>query len=205
MKEALICYWQSTGLITDRRLLEAFRNIPREEFVLQEYRHRAYDDVALPIIADQTISQPTTVLIMIQALELQPSDKVLEIGAGSGYNAAVMAQLCSRVISTEIVPELARFAAQNLKKAGIQNVEVVEWDGSQGYAQEAPYDRIIVTAACKAIPQPLVEQLKEQGIILAPVGEQYNQTMIKGRKIKGRLITEELGSFAFVPLQGSYA
>lgn len=203
-KQDLIDYWKNTRLITDEKLLEAFKKVPREEFVPSAFRQDAYGDYPLPIGADQTISQPSTVMIMIQALELKKTDKVLEIGAGSGYNAAIMAKLCKKVISTEIVKELAEMAKRNIKKVGIKNMEVVHWDGSQGYPKEAPYDKIILTAGCKSIPPPLVEQLKENGIILAPVGWQYSLKMVKGRKVHGKLESESLGDFAFVPLQGKY-
>src|SRR3989344_5957257 len=154
MKESLLQYWKRTGFITDERLLRAFEQTPREYFVLPELQHAAYDDVALPIIEGQTISQPSTVMVMIQALELKETDKVLEVGTGSGYNAAVMAHLCREVVSTEIIPALVDFAKRNLKHAGIHNVTVVHADGGLGYSPTAPYDKIIVTADCKAIPQP---------------------------------------------------
>jgi len=161
----------------------------------------------LPIGYEQTISQPTTVLIMTEALELKKGQKVLEVGAGSGYQAALIGNLVGakgKVITTEIIPELAKFAKANLKKAKIKNAFVVEYDGSQGYGKEAPYDRIIVTAACPEIPKPLVDQLKEGGIIIAPVGSFLGQKMVKGTKRKGGLETYSLGDFVFVPLKGKY-
>lgn len=206
-KESLIAYWKNSGLIKDKRLLEAFRKVPREKFIKNGFLEEAYGDYPLPIGEGQTISQPTTVMIMTQALELKPGNKVLEVGAGSGYQAAIISKVIGskgRLITTEIIPELVKFARANLKKAGIRNVNVVRWDGSKGYEKEAPYDKIIVTAACPSMPLPLVEQLKDNGIIIAPVGSLIGQTMVKGRKKKGLLETESLGRFMFVPLKGKY-
>jgi len=129
---------------------------------------------------------------------------VLEIGAGSGYCAAIMSRLCKRVITTEIVPELCNYAKENIKKLKIRNVDVVLYDGSKGYEKEAPYGKIMVTAACPKIPEPLVSQLKENGIIIAPVGGSFGQEMLKGTKKGGKLVTESLGDFMFVPLKGKF-
>ena len=115
-----------------------------------------------------------------------------------------MSKLCRKAVTTEIIPELVEFAKGNIKKCGIKNVEIIEWDGSKGYEKEAPYDKIMVTAACPRIPEPLIEQLKESGIILAPVGSFFGQEMIKLVKEKERIITKNLGSFVFVPLKGKY-
>ncbi|MBW2980903.1 protein-L-isoaspartate(D-aspartate) O-methyltransferase [Candidatus Woesearchaeota archaeon] len=206
-KESLIAYWQKSGLIKDKRLLESFRDVPREKFIPEGFLGEAYGDYPLPIGDGQTISQPTTVMIMTQALELKQGDKVLEVGAGSGYQAAIIAKMVGKkgkVITTEIVPSLVKFAKDNLKKIGIKNVKIVGWDGSQGYEKEAPYNKIIVTAACPSIPKPLIEQLKDNGIIIAPVGATFGQRMIKGIKRKGALEKKSLGSFMFVPLKGKY-
>ncbi|MBI2136830.1 protein-L-isoaspartate(D-aspartate) O-methyltransferase [Candidatus Woesearchaeota archaeon] len=200
-KQDLINYWQKDCIITDKKLLKAFSAVDREKFILPGYLSEAYGDYPLPISAGQTISQPTTVMLMIQALELKKTDKVLEIGAGSGYNAAIISKLCKKVYSIEIVEELAEFARKNLKNAGIKNVEVIHADGSLGYENEAPYDKCIITAACPEIPEPIIEQVKIDGIILAPVGIGY-QKMIKARKTKTGLDRENLGEFAFVPLKG---
>lgn len=204
-KQLLLQRWRETGMIHDGRVLKAFEDIPREKFVPSELRRMAYDDVPLPIGEDQTVSQPTTVLLMLQALELKPSDVVLEVGCGSGYNAALLGRLCKQVYSLEIIGAHALAAHTRLKQLGITNVKVLNRDGSEGYAQAAPYDKIIVTAACRKIPQLLIDQLKEGGIILAPVGEEYSQIMVKGVKRKGKLETENLGNFAFVPMTGKGA
>jgi len=206
LKEELIKFWEERGLIKDERLFDAFRAIDRKKFVPKEYLDEAYGDYPLPIEKGQTISQPSTVLIMIQALELKETDKVFEVGTGSGWCAALIAWICKKgkVFTTEIIPELIKFANKNLKKFDLKNLKVLEIDGSEGYAKQAPYDKIIVTAACPKIPEPLIEQLKEGGIIVAPVGAWFGQKMIKARKVKGKLVKENLGYFMFVPLKGKY-
>ena len=168
-KQSLISYWQKYKIITNKKLLKAFFEVEREKFILPEYLEEAYDDNPLPILGGQTISQPTTVMMMIEALDLKKTDKVLEIGAGSGYNAAIISKLCKKVYSVEIVEELVEFARKNLKNAGIKNVEVVFDDGSLGYEKSAPYDKCIITAACPEIPEQIIAQMKINGIILAPV------------------------------------
>ena len=206
-KEDLARYWKRTGIIKDERLFKAFKKIPREKFIEKALLAEAYGDYPLPIGAGQTISQPTTVMIMTDALELKEGDKVLEVGAGSGYQAAIIAEVIGKkgkVITTEIIPKLAEFSRDNIEKSKIKNVKIIEGDGSQGYDKEAPYDRIIVTAACPSIPQPLVEQLKENGILLAPVGPYFGQQMIRLRKKNGKISEESLGGFMFVPLKGKH-
>ncbi|MBS3125833.1 protein-L-isoaspartate(D-aspartate) O-methyltransferase [Candidatus Woesearchaeota archaeon] len=203
-KEDLVRYWKDSKLITDEKLLNAFSAVPREAFILPEYLDQAYGDYPLPIGHGQTISQPTTVMLMIQTLELRKTDKVLEVGAGSGYCAAIMSRLCKKVITTEIIPELCNYAKENILRLKLKNVEVVCHDGSKGYEKEAPYDKIMVTAACPGIPDPLIAQLKENGVIVAPVGGSFGQEMIKGIKKKGKLMTKNLGEFMFVPLKGEH-
>lgn len=204
-KEELIKGWLESGQISDPRLIEAFRTVSRERFVPREVMEHAYGDYPLPIHAGQTISQPTTIMLMLQALELQEDSAILEIGAGSGYNAALMATVAARgiVISLEIVPELVRFARQNLRKAGIKNVKVVHADGSLGWEADAPYDRIICTAAVPEIAEAWIRQLKLGGIIVAPVGPALSQEMIKLRKERDIIKTTTLGEFVFVPLKGA--
>ena len=204
MKEQLLKYWKDSKLVTDKKVLEAFSVVDRANFVLDSYQHLAYSDIPLPIGFGQTISQPTTVLMMVQALKLRKTDKVLEVGAGSGYNAAIMAQLCKFVYAAEIVPGLVEFAKENLSKDGVKNVKVIYCDGSKGYKSEAPYNKIIVTAACPEIPKLLVEQLKENGRIIAPVGTSLHQEMFLGVKKNGKLKLESLGYFSFVPLRGEF-
>ncbi|MBI4451791.1 protein-L-isoaspartate O-methyltransferase [Candidatus Woesearchaeota archaeon] len=206
-KEELIKKWISSGTIKDSKVIEAFRKIPRGEFIEDSRKEEAYGDYPLPIGEGQTISQPTTVAIMTQALELREGHKVLEVGAGSGYQAAIISQIIGpkgKIISTEIVPELVELAKKNIKKLNLGNIEILKYDGSKGYAKEAPYDRIIVAAASPKIPKPLIDQLKENGIIIIPVGNMLEQAMIKGRKENGKIIEKRLGDFVFVPLKGKY-
>lgn len=204
MKKSLAKQWKKSGLVKDERLLKAFEKIPRENFVHDELVEDAYADHPLPIGYGQTISQPTTIMIMLEALELKKTDKVLEVGSGSGYNAALMSQLCSKVYTIEIVPELVHFARENLKKLKIRNVEVIGDDGSVGWKKAAPYDKIMVTAGCPSIPKPLVDQLKEGGVIVAPVGSKWEQEMVKAKKARGKLKKQKLGYFVFVPLLGRH-
>lgn len=188
--------------------LKAFQEIEREEFILQELKNSAYQDTPLPLLRGKTISQPTTVMLMTHALELKKGEKVFEVGTGSGYQAAIIAKIIGpngKVITTEVVPELVSFAKQNLKKANIGNVFVYEEDGSNGMPSEASFDKIIITAACKEFPKPLLEQLKPEGIIVGPVGNEYEQEMVRGIKDKnGHLELEFLGQFLFTPMYGKY-
>ncbi len=206
-KEHLIDYWIYSEIIKDKKVIEAFIKVPREKFIKDEHLDQAYGDYPLPIGEGQTISQPTTVMLMTEALELKENDKVLEVGAGSGYQAAIIADIVGKkgkVISTEILAELVKFAQQNIKKLNLKNVKIINYDGSKGYEKEAPYDKIIVTAGCPEIPKPLTKQLKENGIIVAPVGGLFEQIMVKGKKKGNKLVEEKLGYFMFVPLKGEY-
>ncbi len=203
-KQGLINTWQKRGLISDQTVLEAFRTIPREKFVPSGFESEAYCDAPLKIGCGQTISQPFTVLAMIELLNVAKTDKVLEIGAGSGYGAAILGQLASQVYAIEIVSELVKLAQGNLNQAKIDNVEVIEWDGSRGYDRESPYDKVIVSAACSEIPKALIEQLGEDGIIVAPVGDGWSQVMTRGVKCNEGLKKSYFGSYAFVPLTGKF-
>ena len=158
--------------VTDDRVLAAMRTVPRDRFVPGELAPRAYEDRPLPIGHDQTISQPYIVAYMTEALGVQKHHKVLEIGTGSGYQAAVLGELADRVYTVEIVPELARQAAATLRSLGYAHVHVREGDGYAGWPDEAPFDRIMVTAAPAEIPQPLIDQLAVNGRLVIPVGEQ---------------------------------
>jgi protein-L-isoaspartate(D-aspartate) O-methyltransferase len=158
--------------VTDPRVLDAMRRVPRERFVPSEMTARAYDDSPLPIGQGQTISQPFIVAYMADALEISPGHKVLEIGTGSGYHAAVLGQLSRAVYTIEIVPELARRATATLKSLGYINVHVREGDGFAGWPEQAPFDRILVTAAPEQIPEPLLDQLATGGRLVLPLGAQ---------------------------------
>jgi len=206
-KQLLIDYWKKQGIVKNPAVFRAFKKVNREFFVLKEFRSDAYKDVPLPIQKEQTISQPTTVVMMLEALELGPGMKVLEIGAGSGYNAALMAEIVGpegKVITIERISELVHFAKENLKQNNIKNVEVIFGDGSKGYLKEAPYDRIICTAAAPEIPEVLASQLKERGVIVIPVGPLSGQVLVRARMVKGELHPEKLGDFMFVPLKGKF-
>ena len=190
--------------ISDPDVLRAMRTVPRHEFVPEEYRNRAYNDSPLPIGFGQTISQPYIVAWMTELLDLEPGDRVLEIGTGSGYQAAVLAELGGvEVYSIEIIPELEERASQVLKKLGYQ-VNIKLDDGYFGWPENAPYDAIIVTAAPDHLPPPLVEQIKNDGRIVIPIGPPGSiQSMWLFEMIDGELAGQNLGLVTFVPLTGS--
>ncbi len=189
------------GRLKSKKLERIILDTPREDFIPEKLKRLAYQDVPLPIGWNQTISQPSTVIAMTEALDVKPTNKILEIGAGSGWQAALLSKLANKgfVYTVEIVPELVKFARKNLKN--IKNVKVIKGDGSLGLKEYAPYDRIIVTCACPEIPKPLLDQLK--GIMVIPIGNVYIQDMFvikKNKKIKKMSI----GTFMFVPLKGKY-
>ncbi len=185
------------------RVIEAIRRTPRHEFVPLAVRLDSYADSALPIGASQTISSPYIVSIMTQELDVQPTHKVLEIGTGSGFQAAVLSPLAKEVYSIEIVPELGRTAARVLQRLGYTNVFTRIGDGFLGWEEHAPFDRIIVTCSPEDVPQPLVDQLVEGGLIIVPVGERYQQTLYLMRKKDGKLEREALRPTLFVPMTGT--
>lgn len=203
-KEFLMDRWKFEGLKIDKKLFDAFRNVPREEFLPGHLRKYAYADEALPTIKESTISQPTTIIIMLEALELKEDDIVLELGSGTGYSAALMSRLAKKIYTLEIDPELCEYAKAHIKLQGIKNVEVLCRDGTIGLAEHAPFDKIVSTAALPDIPKIWIEQLKEGGIIVAPVGGKYSQTMVKARKINNDLNEENLGFFTFLPSKGEF-
>jgi protein-L-isoaspartate(D-aspartate) O-methyltransferase len=190
--------------IRDSRVLDAMRKVPRHLFTPQSQLANAYDDIALPIGEGQTISQPYMVAIMTELLELSGDEKVLEIGTGSGYQAAVLGELAAEVYTIERIPILADEAVARLAALGYGNVTVLTGDGSRGLETVAPFDRIIITAAAPELPEIIIKQLKEDGIIVAPVGERFSQVVIKGRKKKGVLEEELKVPCVFVPLIGEY-
>lgn len=191
--------------IADPRVLDAMRCVPREQFVLPEMRDVAYEDGPLPIGFGQTISQPFTVAFMCEALRLDGTEKVLEIGAGSGYSAAVLSLLAKSVFTIERVPELAEQARSRLVELGYDNVHVITGDGTLGLPAEAPFDAIVVTAGAETLPDTYVQQLRINGRIVIPIGGyRYNQEMYRFTRLEGELRVENLGGFAFVPLIGKY-
>lgn len=189
--------------ITNKAVLRALRKVPRHEFVPVAQRARAYDDVALPIGNQQTISPPYIVAYMTETLDPQPEDRVLEIGTGSGYQAAVLAEIVREVYSIEIVSPLAKQAARRLKDLGYTNVKVLDGDGYRGWPEFAPFDKIIVTCSPENVPVPLVEQLREGGRMIIPVGERYQQAFHLFTKENGELKSEKLISTLFVPMTGT--
>lgn len=199
-KEQLYHHWKRSRIITDERILSAFLQVPREKFVHSDAIALAYQDHPLPIGYNQTISQPTTVMLMIQLLEIEKTHKVLEIGAGSGYNAAIMSKLAKHVYTIETISELAVFAKNNITGSQITNVDVVYQDGKRGYKPAAPFQRIMVTAAASKVPEKLLSQLGNDGIMVIPVGNPYGCEMFKIHKLDQEIKTTKHGLFSFVPL-----
>ena len=191
-----------TKELRDVRVLKAMARIPRAEFVTKEFREYAYQDAALPIGDGQTISAPFIVAYMTEMLDPRPTDRVLEIGTGSGYQAAVLSCLVSEVYSIEIVKNLGRRAAETLKKLEYDNVFVRVGDGYQGWPEAAPFDKIIVTCSPEDVPQPLLDQLKEGGKLIIPVGERYQQYFVLCEKKNGEIERKELIPICFVPMTG---
>jgi protein-L-isoaspartate(D-aspartate) O-methyltransferase len=190
--------------IHEPTILEAFRAVPREAFLSKDYADLAYGDHPLPIEAGQTISQPYIVALMIQAAEIKAGDTVLEVGAGSGYAAAVMSRIAGQVVAIERQPDLVKVAQERMQRLGYDNVRVVEGDGTRGWEAEAPYDAIVAAASGSHVPPAWVKQLAEGGRIVMPVGQpDWIQKLIKVTKgPAGNLITEDLGGVRFVPLIG---
>jgi protein-L-isoaspartate(D-aspartate) O-methyltransferase len=191
--------------IADKRVVEAMKRVPREAFVSPEQFHSAYDDRPLSIGFGQTISQPFIVALMVQALELKGNEKVLELGTGSGYEAAILAELAQKVVTVECVPELAESAKQVLDKLGYSSVEVHVAGKTLGWPEGAPYDAIIVSAGAPSLPQALVEQLSLNGRLVIPVGSRWQQELLKVTKLRRGNRVENLGGCYFVPLIGEGA
>ena len=190
--------------LNDPIVLEAINKVPREKFVAEDMIDSAYRDSPLPIEADQTISQPYIVALMTVALELKPTDRVLEIGTGSGYSAAVLAEIANEVYTIERHQVLADTARERLQKLGYENIHVFQGDGSLGWPEHAPFDAIVVTAAGPDVPPSLKQQLAIGGRLVMPVGEyRYSQTLLRVRRINENQYEEEnLGGVRFVPLIG---
>lgn len=207
-KDRLILSLLRMGYIDTSEVEAAMRAVPREEFVLQELRDDAYVDAPLPIGSGQTISAPHMVAIMLERLRLRPGMNVLEVGAGSGYHAAAVAELVrpgGHVYTVERLEALAEFARRNLQRAAYsEDVTVVVADGSKGLPEHAPYDRIFVACGAPSVPSPLVDQLAEGGLMLVPVGGMHYQDLIKVEKRDGRLIKTNEGGCVFVPLVGEH-
>ncbi len=189
--------------IHDKRVLDAMRKVPRHLFVPPEMVDEAYNDYPLPIGQGQTISQPYIVALMTEALELKGDEKTLEIGTGSGYQTAILAELCKEVYTIERILSLLNRAKEVLRKLGYKNIFFRAGDGTLGWPENKPYDAIIVTAAAPKIPQPLLDQLADNGRLVIPVGDRFSQELIKvTKKSKDELIKENLGGCRFVSLIG---
>jgi protein-L-isoaspartate(D-aspartate) O-methyltransferase len=190
--------------IQDLRVLHAIATVPRHRFVPDAMRHRAYEDVPLPIGAGQTISQPYVHARTLELLRLKSSDRVLEVGAGSGYQTALLAELASTVLAVERVPELARAAREALEAVGVKNATVVVGDGTLGWRAYAPFDAIVVSAASPSVPGPLVEQLSDGGRMVIPLGNQESQVLTLVEKQGQEVRMSEATGVRFVPLLGEF-
>lgn len=198
--------WQLGRERLSDRVLQAMREVPRHELVPADVRDEAYEDTPLPIGYGQTISQPYIVAIMTDLVEPEAGDRILEIGTGSGYQAAVLAELVEDVYTIEIIPELARRASGDLARLGYGNVETKEGDGYHGWLAHAPFDGIVVTAGATHVPPPLIEQLKPGGKLVIPVGTRFftQQLMVLTKAEDGSLSTRQLMPVRFVPLTGGH-
>jgi len=195
------------GYIKSNKVIKAMKKVPRHFFVPTKLKKDAYGDRPLPIGENQTISAPHMVGILVERLELSGGEKVLEIGTGSGYNAAVISEVLDngKVISIERFEDLSKNARKNLEKAGYgENIKLVVGDGSKGYKEFAPYDRVLITAASPEIPKPIENQTVRNGIIVAPIGTQTSQRLVIGKKEDGKIKKTDEGGCAFVPLKGKY-
>jgi protein-L-isoaspartate(D-aspartate) O-methyltransferase len=196
----MVQFLRDRGL-PDERVLAAMGTVPRHRFVKRSLANEAYADHPLPIGSDQTISQPYVVAVMAMAAEISPEDRVAEIGTGSGYGAAVLAQLAAEVWTVERLPKLAKMAARRLVAEGYDNVHVLVGDGTAGIGRAAPFDAVVVTAAPERVPGELFEQLVDGGRLIIPVGPTGEvQHLHRIRRVDGRAVTEDLGGVRFVPL-----
>lgn len=190
--------------IKDKRVLDAMGKVPRHIFIEEALRSRAYGDYPLPIGEKQTISQPYMVALMTEALELRGNEKVLEIGTGSGYQSAVLAELCDKVYSVERIKSLAIKAREHLDSLKYMNVAIKIFDGTYGWIEHAPYDAIIVTAGAPEIPQSLIDQLVISGRMVIPVGDEFSQVLVKVEKNEDGIKTTNICGCVFVKLVGNY-
>jgi len=203
LRERMVVEQLAAGGIRDERVLAAMRRVPRHEFVPEALRGRAYDDGPLPIGHEQTISQPYIVALMTQLADVQPGDRVLEVGTGSGYQAAVLAELAREVWSIEIVEPLARSAAETLRRLGYANVHTRHGDGWGGWPEAAPFDAIVVTAAPRRVPTALLEQLAPGGSLVVPVGRWWQTLEVHHKRPDGRIDVRRVADVRFVPMTGA--
>lgn len=200
--DALINIMQSTGFLNDNKVENAIRNIPRHKFVPESQKNEAYDNSPIPIMKNQTISQPSVVARMTEWLDLKEGQNVLEIGSGSGWQSAILANLVGsgKVFTVERHSELAKFAKKNLEKLGIKNVEIINGDGNLGLPEKSPFNRIMITAACKKVPEKLLDQLAMEGLLIAPVGENIQSLILLKKTHKGIVEIKNQKGYVFVPL-----
>ncbi len=202
LRKRMIEYHLKERGIKNHNVLDAFSKIPREKFVPEYLKNNAYDDAPLPIGEGQTISQPYIVARMLELIEPERNDKILEIGTGSGYQTALLAEICSMVVTIEKIKTLYLEAKKRLEEMKFTNIIFVYGDGTVGYSELAPYDKIIVSAGAPKVPQTLFNQLKEGGILVLPVGDRFFQNLIRVKKINGKMYQEECEGCSFVPLLG---
>ena len=202
----LVNYLKNSRFLNDKKVEDAFRNIPRHEFVPSSELDCAYYNEPLPIKKNQTISQPAVVSRMTEWLDVRQGQKVLEIGTGSGWQTAILSYLVGQgiVYSVEIKLELVKFAQENLEKLRINNVHIILSDGSIGYSKASPYDRIMITAACTKIPLPLLDQLADGGLLIAPVGDSSQSLVLLQKTRKGIIKIKNESHYVFVPLLGKF-
>jgi protein-L-isoaspartate(D-aspartate) O-methyltransferase len=203
-RRLLIQTLQEKG-IEDKKVLDVIARVPRERFVDRSLQHRAYENCPLPLLHGQTISQPFIVALMTQALALSGRERVLEIGTGSGYQTAILCSLASWVYSVERYPSLSQQAAKRLERCRCRNISLTVADGSLGWSEHAPFDRILVTAAAPRIPQHLVAQLEPGGLLVIPIGDQHSQELLVVQRTLDEPKTHSLGLCVFVPLVGEDA
>ena len=200
--DALVIHMKNTGFLNDKRVESAIKSIPRHNFIPKSLLDRAYENVPLPIMNGQTISQPSVVARMTEWLDVKEGQKILEIGSGSGWQSAILSKLVGtgKIFTIERHENLANFARENLKRSDVKNVQVIHDDGRLGLPDESPFDRIIITAACKAIPKILFEQLALNGLLLAPVGENIQSLKLLKKTTKGIVEIKNQEGYVFVPL-----
>lgn len=200
--DALIIHMKNTGFLNDKRVESAIKSIPRHNFIPKSLLDRSYENGPLPIMNGQTISQPSVVARMTEWLDVKEGQKILEIGSGSGWQSAILSKLVGtgKIFTIERHENLANFARENLKRSDVKNVQVIHDDGRLGLPDEAPFDRIIITAACKEIPKILFEQLALNGLLLAPVGENIQSLKLLKKTTKGIVEIKNQEGYVFVPL-----
>ncbi len=206
LRNGLVAYMQQIQVLRSSLLTKAFLEIPREIFLAKTYHMHAYEDIALPTLGGQTISQPSTIAHMLELLDVQEGMRVLEVGSGCGYVVSLLSKRvgnAGKVFGVELDEKLVAFSVQKIKQLKLKNVEIIQGDGALGLEKESPFDRILVSAAAPFVPPALFKQLKEKGHIVAPIGDSFSQQLLKMSKFRGKVIKKEIeGSvYEFVPLR----